>query len=170
MSDIEKNKEIDLSTIYQVAAERFNVIHQQSQTAISISTVSVMAFGAAIGAIFASMASARDVYRFYADWFIIAVSLLAIVTSIVCKRILDRTSKVVQRYEDKLMIFESHNGLLFKPHKEFYGIWKQVFRKYEPYKMTSRLLAFSVFLYAIFIIAAIANICYLLIVLRISLW
>ena len=169
MPDFNKKEEVDFSTLYQVAAERFNVIHQQSQTAISISAVSIMAFAATIGAIFASMGSARDTHRFYADCIIIIVSFMAIATSVTCKGILNRTSETVRLYEALLKQIECKNDFRFKPHQEFYYVWNHVFKHYEPYKMASHLMTISIILYVIVILAAGVNIGYLLIHLKISL-
>lgn len=162
MAGNEEKEKIDTATIYQIASERFNVMQQQAQTAISISTVSVMAYGAAIGAIFASLASAREIYRIYADIFIIGVALLAVFTSFVCIRILDNSDEVLRRYEEKIKDFERQNKLPFMPHNEFYDEWSKVFTKYEPYKATGYLLKISIVAYGVFIIAAIINIFYLL--------
>ena len=149
--------------IYQVAAERFNVIHQQSQTAINISTVSVMAFGAIEGAIFASLGSARPLYRFYAAFIMAFIAVLSIGTSIVCRQILNRSQKTTEAFEDYMCNLEDRLKMPEKPHQEFRKTWKEKFSKYEPYKATSILLIINAVINCFIILGASYNIWFLLI-------
>lgn len=161
MTNMKEKETVDLSTIYQVASERFNVIHQQAQTAINISLFSVTAFGAAIGALFASMANGRDIYRLYADWFVLLLSVVAAAISFGCKRILDQSIRTAMEYGQKLRDFEKKNKMVFMPHEEFFDEWGKMFKKYEPFKMTGRLLIAFIIIFVIFAVAAIINIIYI---------
>ncbi len=154
----EKGKDtIDISILYQVASDRLNLISQQAQTAISISAVSIMAFGATIGAIFASIGTGSDQHKVYADMFIIIVSVIAILVSFFCREILNRSVKVQRIYAEALRNFECDNGLSLKPHQRFDEIWNEMFDKYEPYKIMSWLMLFSMILYSVIIIAVFIN-------------
>ena len=158
MQDTIEKREVDNMVLYQVASERFNVMHQQTQTAINISTVSILAFFTAIGAVFSSMANTTNTqYKIFADSFIILASFLAIATSIVCIEILNRCAGVLRDYEKVLTEFENNNTLSFKPHVEFSNIWETQFKRYEPYKATCSLLIVSIGLYTIIFVVAARN-------------
>ena len=152
------NIKIDDSILYQVTSERYNAVQQQSQTALNISAVSILAFFTIIGAVFASMSKAENDYILVADISIIIASALAIRVSYVCKRILNNCSEVMQQYEEKLKQFEDKHCDLFKPHRLFSDIWKQKFAKYEPYKATSDLLTIAEISYHFYAAAALYSI------------
>lgn len=157
MPSVEEKAKIDISILYQVAANRLYLINQQAQTAISISSASTMAFAATIGVVFASMDTATNQYKVYADIFIILISALAILVSIICREVLKRSAEVGRQYEEKLTAFECENEFVLKPQQEFNAIWNMKFCKYEPYKMTSWLMVFAVCLYSLILLVAIIN-------------